>query len=97
MLLEIGALATIIKNLLDSVKTSRDLWGRDRQVRQRADASISELQQRIEGMAEQLHQSVALSKMLPLWINQYNQINLFQVDLSDDDIPRLDEKILISA
>ena len=89
MLTEIGALVVIVKNLLDGTKTGLDLFGR------RADAqkNVKALQDRVCGIAEQLDRCVALSKMLPIWLKDHSEVDLFTDKLSDDEVRLLDTKL----
>ena len=90
MLTEIGALVTIVKNLLDGTKTGIDILGRRRSGAQK---SVKDLQARISGIAEQLDRCVALSKMLPLWLKDHSEVDLFTEKLSDEDVRLLDSKL----
>ena len=90
MLTEIGVLVGIIKGLVDVTKTGTDLFGK----RQKATVeSVSQLRERIAGLAEQLHQSIALSKMLPIWLKDQAEVDLFTDKLSNDDVRLLDSKL----
>ena len=89
MLTEIGALVTIVKSLLDATKTGTDLFGRKKPI----DPNLSNLKLRIEGIAEQLQQSVALSRMLPIWLKDHAEVDLFQGSLGEDEIRLLDTKL----
>ena len=90
MLTEVGLLVSIVKGLVDMAKTGTDLFGK----RQKATAgAVAQLKERIAGLAEQLHQSVALSKMLPIWLKDHADVDLFTDDLSDDDVRLLDSNL----
>jgi hypothetical protein len=90
MLTEVGLLVTIVKGLVDVAKGGADLFGK----RQKATAqAVAQLKERIAGLAEQLHQSVALSKMLPIWLKDHAEVDLFTDKLSDDDVRLLDSNL----
>ncbi|KVD70357.1 hypothetical protein [Burkholderia ubonensis] len=90
MLTEVGLLVSIVKNLFDIAKGGTDIFGR----RQKAtEEAVEQLKERITGLAEQLHQSVALSKMLPIWLKDHAEVDLFVSQLSDDDVRLLDSKL----
>ena len=92
MLTEIGILVTIVKNLGDIAKTGGDLFGGKKKAEETASAVI-DLKGRISGIAEQLHESVVLSKMLPIWKKDYEKFDIFKNNLSDDDVRMLDAKL----
>jgi hypothetical protein len=74
MLTEVGLLVSIVKGLVDVAKGGTDLFGK----RQKATAeAVDQLKDRIAGLAEQLQQSVALSKMLPIWLKDHAEVDLF--------------------
>ena len=87
MITEIGALVTIMKTLLDATKTGMELFGGG--ARRKAAESVKKAQERLEGIAEQLFQSVALSKMLPIWLKEHAAVDLYTDTLSDDDVKLL--------
>ena len=89
MLTEIGALVAIVKNLLEGTKTGIDIFGR----RGDAQKTVKDLQARVSGIAEQLDRCVSLSKMLPLWLKDHSEVNLFTEKLSDEDVRLLDSKL----
>jgi len=88
---EIGALVGIVKALLDSAKTGKDLFGGGQ--RKVAAEGLKKSQDRLAGIAEQLHQSLSLSKMLPIWLKDQSAVNLWEDTLSDDDVKLLDSKL----
>ena len=88
MIIEIGALVGIVKNLLDLSKTGFDLFGRVS--KKRTAEGVKRTQERLAGIAEQLYQSVALSKMLPIWLQEHSRYDLFENTLSNDDVRLLD-------
>ena len=90
MLTEVGLLVTIVKGLVDVAKGGADIFGK----RQKATVeAVVQLKGRIAGLAEQLQQSVALSKMLPIWLKDHAEVDLFTDKLSDDDVRLLDSKL----
>jgi len=90
MLTEVGVLVGIVKALVDVAKTGTDLFGK----RQKATAeSVEKLKERIAGIAEQLQQSVALSNLLPIWLKDHANVDLFTDKLSNDDVKVLDSKL----
>lgn len=90
MLTEIGLLVSIVKGFVDVAKGGSDLFGK----RQKATAeAVDQLKSRIAGLAEQLQQSVALSKMLPIWLKDHSEVDLFTDKLSEDDVRLLDSKL----
>jgi len=95
MLTEIGALVSIVKGLVDIAKGGSGMFGGGKKIPQ---AAVDQLQQRVAALAEQLHQSVALSKMLPVWLKEHSQFNLYADHLSDDEVKVLDSglKSLVS-
>jgi hypothetical protein len=90
MLTEIGLMVTIVKNLVDVAKGGNDLFGRRLKATTEA---VGQLKERISGLAEQLHQCIALSKMLPIWLKDHSEVDLFTDELSDDDVRLLDSKL----
>jgi hypothetical protein len=90
MITEVGLLVTIVKNLVDVAKAGSDLFGKRQKTTLDA---VSELKSRISGIAEQLQQSVALSKMLPIWLKEHDAVDLFTDKLSDDDVRLLDSRL----
>ena len=95
MLTEIGALVSIVKGLVDIAKSGTGLFGSGKKPTPEA---VDQLKQRVAGLAEQLRQSVALSKMLPVWLKEHSRFDLFTDALSDDQVRVLDSglKALIS-
>jgi hypothetical protein len=91
MITEIGALVSIIKSLLDASKTGWELFGNAS--RKAAAESIKKTQERLAGIADQLFQSVALSKMLPIWLKEHAAVDLYTETLSDDDVKLLDSRL----
>lgn len=89
MITEIGALVGIIKTLLDATKTGFDLLGK----KPAAVESVKKTQERLAGIADQLFQSVALLKMLPVWLNQSSDIDFYAKTLTEDDVKLLDSKL----
>jgi hypothetical protein len=96
MITEIGALVGIMKTLLEATKAGMELFGAG--ARKRSAESVSKAQERLGGVAEQLFQSVALSKMLPIWLQEHSKFDLYTDKLSDDNVKLLDSglKRLIS-
>jgi hypothetical protein len=88
MIIEIGALVGIVKNLLDSGKTGLDIFGGNS--KKQTASGIKKTQERLAGIAEQLYQSVALSKMLPIWLKEHSRYDLYENTLSNDDVKLLD-------
>lgn len=91
MIVEIGALVGIIKGLLEATKTGRELFGGNS--RRVTTDSVKKAQERLAGIADQLNQSVALSKMLPLWVYQYEQTGIYAATHSDDDLREFARKV----
>lgn len=91
MITEIGALVTIMKTLLEATKSGKELFGGG--ARKRTAESVKEAQQRLDGVAEQLFQCVALSKMLPVWLKEHATVDLFTDTLSNDDVKLLDSNL----
>jgi hypothetical protein len=88
MITEIGALVVILKDILESSKTGLDLFGVVS--KKRTVEGIEKTQERLAGIAEQLYQSVSLSKMLPIWLREHSRYDLYQNILSNDDVKLLD-------
>jgi hypothetical protein len=55
--------------------------------------SVKKTQDRLAGIADQLFQSVALSKMLPIWLKEHATVDLYTDALSDDEVKLLDSKL----
>ena len=91
MITEVGALVSIIKNLLDSTKTGRELWGVGN--KKLTIDSITKTQGRLSGISEQMFQSMALYKMMPIWLKEHAQFDLFDNTLSNEDVTKLDTKL----
>jgi hypothetical protein len=91
MITEIGALVGIVKSLLDAVKTGWELFGSAS--KKAAAESIKKTQERLDGIADQLFQSVALSKMLPVWLKEHAAVDLYTDTLSDDEVKLLDSRL----
>ena len=91
MIIEIGALVTIIKSLLEASKTGQELFGGAS--RRATVKSIEKTQERLAGIADQLFQSVALSKMLPIWLKEHAAVDLYTDTLSDDDVKLVDTRL----
>jgi hypothetical protein len=89
MITEIGALVGILKGLLESTKTGLDLLG-GASKKKKAAEDVKKTQERLAGIAEQLYQSVALSKMLPIWLKEHSKYDLFENTLSNDEVRLLD-------
>jgi hypothetical protein len=90
MITEIGALIDIISTLLEASKTGWELFGGSRKA---TTDSVKKAQERLAGIADQLFQSVALSKMLPIWLKDHATVDLYTEALSDDDVKLLDSKL----
>jgi len=88
MITEIGALVTIMKTLLDATKTGKELFGGGERKK-----AIQNAQERLDGVAEQLFQSVTLSKMLPIWLKEHAEVDLYVDKLSNDDVKLLDNRL----
>jgi hypothetical protein len=91
MITEIGALVTIMKTLLEATKSGMELFGGG--ARKRTAESVKKTQERLEGVAEQLFQSVALSKMLPIWLREHAEVDLYTDTLSDENVKLLDSRL----
>lgn len=87
MIIEAGVLVGIVKNLLDGTKSALDILGNGSKKR---NEDIRKVQERLAGIAEQLYQSAALSKMLPIWLKEHNRYDLYQNTLSNEDVKLLD-------
>jgi hypothetical protein len=88
MITEIGVLVQIVKNLLDSAKAGSEFFGGG--AKKQTTAELKKLQERLAGIADQLHQSVALSKMLPIWLKEHARYDLYVNTLSNDEVKLLD-------
>ena len=88
MIAEFGALVGIVKSLLEVAKAGSDLFGRIS--KKQTEQELKKLQERLAGIADQLHQSVALSKMLPIWLKEHSTYDLFENSLTNDDVKLLD-------
>jgi len=88
MITEIGALVAITKSLLEASRTGFELFGGAS--KKKTAEGIGRTQERLAGIAEQLYQSVALSKMLPIWLKEHSRYDLFENTLSNDDVKLLD-------
>ncbi|HEV7879091.1 hypothetical protein [Bradyrhizobium sp.] len=64
MITEIGALVSILKNLLDVGKASSGLFKRNSGEQEKA---IAKLRERFEGLAEQLQRCMQLDRLIPVW------------------------------
>ncbi len=91
MITEIGSLVGIVNSLLTSAKTGRELFGGSK--RRLATESVRNAQERLAGIADQLYQSVALSKMLPLWLREHATVDLYTDALTDDEVKLLDSTL----
>lgn len=91
MITEIGALVAIMKTLLEATKSGKELFGGGG--RKKTAESVNKAQERLDGIAEQLFQSVALSKMLPIWLKEHERVELFTETLSDEDVKLLDSQL----
>jgi len=89
MLTEVGLLVGIVKNLVDITKSGSGLFGK----RPDTSEAVEQLKERIAGLAEQLQQSVALSKMLPIWLKDHSEVDLFTENLTDHDVRLLDSRL----
>ena len=54
---------------------------------------MKKTQERLAGIAHQLFQSVALSKMLPIWLKEHATVDLYTDALTDDEVKLLDSKL----
>jgi len=88
MITEIGALVAIMKTLLEATQSGKELFSGGG--RKRTAESVNKAPQRLDGIAEQLLQSVALSKMLPIWLKEHATVDLFTETLSVEDVKLLD-------
>jgi gas vesicle protein len=89
---EIGALVGILKSLLEAAKSGRELFGSGASRKATAEA-IKKTQDRLAGIADQLFQSVALSKMLPIWLKEHATVDLYTDTLTDDEVKLLDSRL----
>jgi hypothetical protein len=87
-LTEIGTLVSIVKGLLDLVKSGSSLLGR-----KDSPQLLQPLQQRIAIISEQLQNSIALTKLLPLWLKEHEAFDLFADKLDDEKVRSLDTKL----
>lgn len=87
MLTEIGSLVSIVKALVEIAKSANGFFGGAKKPTPEA---VEQLKQRVAGLAEQLHQSVVLSKMLPVWLKEQARFDLFTDRLSDEEVRILD-------
>jgi hypothetical protein len=92
MITEIGALVAILKALLDAAKSGRELFGGSSSKKATAEA-VKKTQARLGGIAAQLFQSVALSKMLPIWLKEHATVDLYTDALTDDEVKLLDSRL----
>lgn len=90
MLTEIGALVAIVKGLVDITKGGADLFGKRHKA---TGETIVQLKERIEGIAEQLHRSVVLSRMLPIWLKDHARVDLYTDKLTAADVKLLDAEL----
>jgi len=91
MITEIGALVAIVKGLLDAAKAGRELFaGSSKKATVEA---VKQTQARLAGIADQLFQSVALSKMLPIWLKDHATVNLYTEALTDDEVKLLESNL----
>jgi hypothetical protein len=88
MITEIGVLVGILRDLLESSKTGFDLFGGFS--KKQTAKGVKKTQERLAGIAEQLYESVALSKMLPIWLKEHSRYDLYENTLSNDDVRLLD-------
>lgn len=91
-----GALVTITKNVIDAIKGARSFWSN----KPKEDAKLEQIEEafkvfqaRLSYLANQLTQSEALYRMLPMWRNNLAQIPVWQSALADDDVPKLDQRL----
>src|SRR5437867_4238394 len=91
MITEIGALVGIVKTLLEAGKTGWELFGGAS--KKSTAESVKKTQERLAGIADQLFQSMALSKMLPIWLKEHATVDLYTEDLSDDEVKLLDSRL----
>jgi gas vesicle protein len=92
MITEVGALVGILKALLEAAKSGRELLGGGASKKATAEA-VRKTQDRLAGIADQLFQSVALSKMLPIWLKEHATVDLYTDALSDDEVKLLDSRL----
>jgi hypothetical protein len=91
MITEIGALVGIVKSSLEAGKTGWELFGGAS--KRSAAEGVKKTQQRLAGIADQLFQSVALSKMLPIWLKEQAAVDPYTEALSDDEVKLLDSRL----
>lgn len=87
MLTEIGSLVLLLRGLLEANKKGTELH-----VQPRAEA-IQRLQERLEGIAEQLEQSVLLSRLLPVWLKDFNAVDFLKDQLTGEDVHLLESRL----
>ena len=92
MITEIGALVGILKSLIDAAKSGRELFSASSSKKSTAEA-LKKTQDRLAGIADQLFQSVALSKMLPIWLKEHATFDLYTDALTDDEVKLLDSRL----
>lgn len=91
MITEIGALVGILKVLLEAAKTGRELFGGA--TKKATAEAVKKTQERLAGIADQLYQSLALSKMLPIWLNEHATVNLYTDKLTTVQVKLLDQRL----
>jgi hypothetical protein len=74
MITEIGALVSIIKNLIDVTKAGSSFLNRSSQNQEQA---ISKLQGRMEGLVEQLSRCMQLDRLIPVWERRLDEFRPF--------------------
>lgn len=92
MLTEIGALVGIVKGLLDVTKAGKSFlagFGK----KEAASKTVAALQERVDGIAAQIHHCAMLTKMLPDWMRAHSRFDLFQEKLTDEQIRHLDSEL----
>jgi gas vesicle protein len=91
MITEIGTLVGILKALLEAAKSGRELFGASS--KKATAEAVKKTQDRLAGIADQLFQSVALSKMLPIWLKEHATVDLYTDALTDDEVKLLDSRL----
>lgn len=92
----VGALVAITRNLIEAIKGARSFWSnkpKEDAELERIEQAFAAFQARLRHLAEQLTQSEALARMLPIWLNVLAQIPVWQNVLADDDVPKLDRQL----
>ncbi len=93
----IGTLASAAKTIVDVIKNIRSLAGGQpdastaniRQA-QELQKSFTDFQDRIAYISDQLHQTETLMRMLPIWLKEHSQFEVWDKDPKDDVLKKLD-------